>query len=144
MNGYINAILAVVTAFLVGGCCGRGTSSVAEDPRFADKTYSGFGYAGVFPETGSGLRFRLEALAEGDYTLSLRYGVEGTEIATVSLFVDDVKVGPSLSLTPPADGEWGEHNVDIALDESVHHIDLLRGEGDNGKVMIDYIEIVKK
>ncbi len=144
MNRYITSIIAVVTALLVCGCRGRGASSATEEPKYADKSYSGFGYAGVFPETGSGLRFRLEALAEGDYTLSLRYGVEGTEIATVSLFVDDVKVGPSLSLTPPADGEWGEHSVDIALDEGINHIDFLRGEGDNGKVMIDYIEVYKK
>ena len=144
MNGFVKTIFVLTLTVLVCGCCRRGASGEADGSKRKDKTYSASGYAGTFSSSGSCLRFRIEAPETGSYALTLRYGVEGEGNATISLCVNDVKVGASLSLAPPVDGLWSEHSVDVALVGGINYIDIMRGEGDNGNVLVDFIELAEK
>jgi hypothetical protein len=106
--------------------------------------YSGSGYVTSFRTSGSKVIFAVDISGSGDYFIDIAYSTTDKRDATVSLYINDKKVGGQLVLPETSnESEWALLKQKIILNKGLNYISIQNDADDNGLFNLDYINIRK-
>ena len=106
--------------------------------------HSGSGYVTGLNVIGSKVLFAVELSQSGTYKIQLVYSTISTQNATVSLYVNDLKIGDQLALPKTSDGsDWQIIERTITLQKGINYLTIQRDASDNGLINLDYIQLKK-
>lgn len=103
--------------------------------------FSGDGFVDQFGNKGASTAFTVNAAAEGNYKITMRYS-NGDDAKTISLFINDEKVKqmswPSSEFNWDA---WAEYSEVVALKQGDNKIEIRNAGSDMGAMNLDYIKV---
>lgn len=110
-----------------------------EDDRYSG--YSGSGYVTSLEDSGSRVRFDVNAEEAGEYRLTIRYSNGNSARRTLTLYGNGDKVGQVSFPRTSNWNTWADRVEYLELDKGKNTVMLRYDNGDTGDVNIDYIKL---
>ncbi|MCW3787922.1 glycoside hydrolase family 98 domain-containing protein [Plebeiibacterium sediminum] len=105
------------------------------------RNYTGQGYLNFGTNATASVRDEVTVIGDGLYTLKTKYAVTGSDISTIDLYVNDIKVATPLFTQTATLSDWAVNTQTIELKKGVNVIEYIASGTGARPIYFDHIVV---